>query len=265
VTDSQHHGGEAYGYRLRIAPPQPDFALRATPSSLSVRAGGIVPLWIHALRKDGFDGEIEVVLKDAPAGFTLQGARIPPGRDRVRVTLTAAPGKPLDRPVVLRLEGRARIGGQTLSRPVAPSEDMMQAFLYRHLAPSQELMVAVMSTRFRTPPIELAASGPVRIPVGGTAQVRIKTPRGPMLQNMRLELSDPPKGLTLQDVTAVPDGLEFVLKADGDAAKAGFADNLIVEAFTETAGGQKGGKAATQRQRVSLGVLPAIPIEIVQR
>jgi len=81
LADSQRHGGNAYGYRLRVAVAQGDFALRVTPSSVSMRAGGIVPISLHALKKDGYDGEIEVVLKNAPAGFKLEGGRIPPGRD----------------------------------------------------------------------------------------------------------------------------------------------------------------------------------------
>ena len=264
LADSQQHGDGAYGYRLRLTPPRPDFALRVTPSSINVSALGTVPICVHAFRKDGFDGDIELVLKDAPAGFTLDGGRIPKGRDRVRMTLTAA-GKRLGEPVVLQLEGRATIGGQTVSRPVVPSEDMMQAFAYRHLMPSRELLVAVRRTQYPAPPIELAGGGPVRIPAGGTAQVQIKTPRRPGLQSIQLALSDPPKGVTLQDVTAVPGGLTFALKADGDAARAGPADNLIVEAFTEMAGRGQSGKAANQKQRISLGVLPAIPFEIVQR
>ncbi|MCK5175002.1 MAG: pre-peptidase C-terminal domain-containing protein, partial [Planctomycetes bacterium] len=44
LADSQNHGGQAYGYRLRISAPQPDFALRITPSSLSLREGFIVPV-----------------------------------------------------------------------------------------------------------------------------------------------------------------------------------------------------------------------------
>ena len=45
--------------------------------------------------------------------------------------------------VDLRLEGRATIGGQEVVRPVVPAEDMMQAFAYWHLVPSQELVAAV--------------------------------------------------------------------------------------------------------------------------
>ncbi len=263
LSDSQQHGGEAYGYRLRIGPARPDFALRVTPSSINVGAGRNVPISVHAVRKDGFAGDIEVVLKDSPAGFTLHGARIPPGLDRVRMTLTA-PRKLLDQPVAVQLEGSALIGGRKVSRPAVPAEDMMQAFLYRHLAPSQELMVAVTGKR-PGPPLELVGDGPVRISAGGTAQVRIKTPRRPMVKQMELELREPPEGVTLQDVTVVPEGLAFVLKADRDAARVGLEGNLIVEAFTEMAGRQQGGKAPKQKRRVSLGVLPAIPFEIVQR
>ncbi len=262
LADSQNHGDEAYGYRLRIAAPEGDFALRVTPSSIIVRAGGIVPVCVHALRKDGFDGEIEAVLKGAPAGFELNGGRIPAGRDRVRMTLTA-PAKAPTQAVALRLEGRARIGGQMIRRPAFGADDVMQAFLYRHLVPSQELLVAVQKSKWRVPAVKLAGSSPVRIPAGGTAQVRIKTRRSKVLQEIQLELNEPPEGLTLHDVTVVPEGLVFKLKADKDAMKSGFADNLIVEAFREVTPKQQEGKPAPQKRRYSMGVFPAIPIEIV--
>ena len=264
LADLQNHGGQAYGYRLRITAPRPDFALRVTPSYHSVRAGGIVPICVHALRKDGFDGEIKVVLKDAPAGFELQGGRIPPGRDRVRMTLTA-PTKAPGQPVALQLEGRARIGGQMARHPAVPADNVMQAFLYRHLVPTQELLVLVQKAKWRAPSIELAERGPIRIPAGGSAQVRIKTRRGSILKEMQLELNEPPEGLTLHDVTVVPEGLAFRLKADKDAMQSGFADNLIIEAFRNFTPKQKGGKSSNQKRRYSMGVFPAIPIEIVQR
>ena len=266
LSDAQNHGGEAYGYRLRIGPPRPDFALCMTPASLSMPARSVVPVTVHVLRKDGFEGDIELVLKDAPAGFALSGGRVPSGRDCVRMTL-AAPRGPMDRPVVLQLEGHARIAGETVSRPVVPAQNLMQAFLYCHLAPSRELMVAVGRIRWRSLPAQLAGSGPVRIPAGGTARVRVKAPRRPRLGKIDLALSAPPQGITLQNVRAVPDGLAFQLKAEGEAAKAGFADNLIVEAFGEVTvkkQGENGGEAVDQKQRVSLGILPAIPFVVVQ-
>ncbi len=262
LSDSRTHGGDAYGYRLRIGPPRPDFALRVTPSSVNVPVGRAAPIRVHVLRKDGFDGEIELILKNAPDGFTLSGARIPAGRNSIRMTLTA-PRERLNEPAALTLEGRAEIGGKTIRRPVVPSEDMMQAFLYRHLVPSREFMVAVTRGKRGGRPVELVGDVPVQIPAGGATEVRIRIPKRPKLRKIELELSDPPTGMSLQDVTVVPDGLAFQLRVDGDALQVGFADNLIVEAFTEVVREAKGDKKAKRRQRISLGVLPAIPFEIV--
>ena len=86
LRDAQRAGGEEYGYRLRVSAPQPDFALRVAPSSVTIRAGTTVPLSLFALRQDGFTNEIRLALKDAPPGFSLGGAVTPPGQDQVRVT-----------------------------------------------------------------------------------------------------------------------------------------------------------------------------------
>ncbi|MHC4682466.1 MAG: hypothetical protein ACYTEK_27740, partial [Planctomycetota bacterium] len=272
LVDSQRHGGQAYGYRLRIAPQGGDFALCVTPSTLSVRTGGIMPIAVHALRKDGFDGEIEVALQDAlpqgtpdgAAGFKLHGARIPAGCDYVRMTLKAPAQAPTE-PVRLQLEGRARIGGRTISHRAVPADDVMQAFLYRHLVPAQALMVFVQKARWGAPPVELAANGPIRIPAGGSAAVQLRAAgRRANFKDVQLELNEPPEGLTLRDVNIVPKGLEFRLEADKDLIQSGFAGNLIVEAFRESVVRQKGGKPTKQKRRYSIGVFPAIPVQIVQ-
>ena len=262
ITDTQHHGGGAYGYRLRVAPAQGDFALRVTPSSIGLRAGGTAAVWVHALRKDGFDGEIDVVLKDSPAGFELCGGRIPAGRDRVRVTLTV-PAKAPARPVAIQLEGRASIGGHTIDRLAVAADDVMQAFLYRHLVPAQDFLVLIQKSRWGVPPVELAGNSPVRIPEGGSAQVRLKTARRANFKGVQLQLNQPPEGLTMHDVTIVPNGISFQLKAGKDAVH--IADNLIIEAFRESVVKKKDGKPTNQKRRYSMGIFPAIPIEIVQR
>jgi hypothetical protein len=93
--------------------------------------------------------------------------------------------------------------------------------------------------------------------------VRVRAPKDPRLQQVELELRDPPEGITLHDVTVVPIGLAFHLTADRDAIQPGFADNLIVEAFIEVEARNQADNAPKKTQRVSLGLLPAIPIEIV--
>ncbi len=83
-------------------------------------------------------------------------------------------------------------------------------------------------------------------------------------QNVQVELSEPPKGMTLQKATVESDEIVLVLKADEKVVQAGYKDNLIVEAFTNMETMRQANKAA-QKQRVSLGVLPAIPFEVVQQ
>jgi hypothetical protein len=226
-------------------------------------AGGIVPLNIQAFRKDGFDGEIEIVLKDAPDGFKLSGSKIPAGCNHIRITLTA-PVRPFEKPVVLHLEGRAEISGKILSRPVTPAEDMMQAFAYQHLVPSKELVAACLSNRRRMPPFELLESDKVQVPIGGSATVRIKLPANAPARDIKLQMSDPPPGLAIEDVNFLAGEMTFSIKADEKIAKEGFADNLIIEVSTGAPRNPQGNPARPQAQRVSLGVLPAIPCEIVK-
>ena len=267
LADSQNHGGSDYSYRLRISPSQPDYALLAAPSSVNILAGGTVPLTVEVLRKDGFNGEIELMLKDAPPGFKLSGARIPAGCDRLRITLTA-PQKPLEQPINLQLEGQAKIDGQTVIRPVTPAEDMMQAFIYRHMVPSQQLMVATGFNKRRAPMLELVDSNLIKISAGSTTSVRVKIPIKPAspAPAIYLELSEPPAGLTLGDVNITPGELTFAISADSNTAKVGLMDNMIVDVSADPPNNpQQDKQKKIQKQRVYIGTLPAIPFEITTK
>ncbi|NQT52719.1 hypothetical protein HQ576_11735, partial [bacterium] len=250
VADAQQHGSAAHGYRLRVSRPQPEFTLLVSPSSLSVPAGRTVAFTVNVLRKDGFKGEIELTLKGAPAGFAVSG-RVPSGQDRARVTLTAPP-KGFDHPVPIRLVGRGRAGGKTVSRTATPCDDVMQAFLWRHLAPARELAVAVAKNKWQPLGLARVERKPARVPAGGVAQVRIDMAwRGG--RQVSLAPHEAPKGLSVGNVKVDAKGLTFDLKADGKAARAGLAGNLIVEvsASYQVKGkgkgkGKGGGKAAPQ-------------------
>jgi hypothetical protein len=271
LSDTQNHGGNDYAYRLRISSPQPDFALRLTPSSINVRAGQTIPIRVHAIRKDGFEGDINIVMKNAPAGFQLSGNRIPGGCESVRMTLTV-PGKPSKRTMVLHLDGHALIGGRTITRPVVPAEDMMQAFLYRHLAPVQELMVSIIGSKRNVSNIELIGSPIIRIPQNGATKLQYKIPQYYKTQELELDLIEPPKGIAIHNVVVHPGKMTFILKTDGNIIKDGYADNLIVEAFMLREEKPKKSKATNNesndnkpknKKRVSIGLLPAIPLEII--
>jgi len=262
LGDIQQHGGTEYAYRLRISPPRHDFELRIVPSSINIRGGGTVALAVHALRRDGFDGDIDLALKDAPRGFKLHGAQVPDGQDQVRLTLSAPP-MTKKRVVTLALEGRATIDGQQIVRPVVPAENMMQAFIYWHLVPVNELSAIVSAGAGTNTTVRILDELPIQIPMGGTAAIRMRVPIGRTFDKVHLELDEPPEGITIDKETSDRQGTEIVLKCDPEKAKPGLKGNLIINAFAIRSEGPSKAKPQPRGRPTPLGMLPAIPFEIV--
>ncbi len=254
VADVQGQGGEDHGYRLRVGPPVPDFELRVEPSSVTVPAGRSTPLTVHALRRDGFAGPIELTLLDAP-GFRLDGGVVPAGADHVLVTLTG-PARPARQPLEVRLVGRAMIGKHSISRQAVPADERMQAFFYEHLVPARRLVVGM--TNARGPVLTPALDGPLQLAASGATSVDIKLGDQPVPDNIALELVEPPAGLTLERAQLKRGELSLVLRAEGEPLAPGLAGNLVLQAFTVSAptAGQTTGRRQPQ------ACLPAIPFQV---
>jgi hypothetical protein len=265
LTDTQNRGSVAHAYRLRLSVPRPHFELRAFPSALNLPPGGTAPFTVLALRRDGFDGDLSVTLKGAPKGFRLSGGWVPSGQDRIRCTLTA-PTMRVARPLKLQLEGHARVGDQVVTRAVVPSDDLMQAFVYRHLIPSEGWYVNVTGRPGRRAPLGAFRVRPVELPVGG----RIKIPlvagnsQRSLPQGFGLELSEPPAGLKLGNLVRSERGWEMEVEVDGKEAEPGLKGNLIVRAFIERKGVGNAGSAGRRMRKTFLGFLPAIPFELTE-
>jgi hypothetical protein len=264
LGDAQHQGGAEYAYRLRISAPRPDFELRVAPSAINAGAGQTVPITVYALRKDGFSGEIALALKGVPQAFTLSGGTVPVHQDQVRLTLTVQP-IPLNEPLSLGLEGRAMIQGREIVRQAVPADDMMQAFAYRHLVPAKDLKVTVIKRGAVRMSAGILSELPVKIPIGGTAQVRVTMPPYRAFDKIQMELSEPPEGISVRDVSSDPRGTNIVLQSDAAKTKPGLRGNLIVEVSGERTPAPGNQKAKANRQRIPLGTLPAIPFEIVKQ
>lgn len=258
IADTQMHGGTEYAYRLRICGVRPDFELRVTPSVVNAAAGGHVPLRVHVLRNDGFDGEIHLALKDAPEGFSLAGARIPAGASQARITLTIPPGHKggILKPV---LTGTASANGATITRAAVAADDTMQAFLWRHLMPADEWLVCVAPGRGKQTPVDIDVELPLRIAAGASSEIRIKLPKWIVERNPQLELNEAPEGFTVSATRPVPGGLAFDVKTDA-SVKAGMETNLIIGLFATSPGR---GKPVKAPQRSAIAGLPAIPVLIV--
>jgi hypothetical protein len=264
LGDAQHAGGPEYSYRLRLSELRPDFELRVTPSSLTVRGGMSASLTVYALRRDGFSNEITLRLKGAPAGYALSGAVVPANQDKVQCTLTT-PHLADETLIKVALEGYSQAGEEKIVRPVIPSENMMQAFAYWHLVPSQELDVLVLNRARLRFTLAILDPTPLKIPAGGSAGLRIKTPAQAFANTMRLELNDPPEGITLAEVVPGEGETKLVLHSDASKIKPGATGSLVVNIVAKM-GKQKakpGGKARMNQNSVVLGVLPAIRYEIV--
>ena len=71
---------------------------------------------VAVVRKDGFDGEIELAMEDLPPGVSACGLKIPASKNRGMMLITAAEDAPRSMEVA-RLVGRAQINGATVSHP----------------------------------------------------------------------------------------------------------------------------------------------------
>jgi hypothetical protein len=267
IGDAQRKGGGEYGYRLRIGPPRPDFELRVTPTAINGGRGMSVPITVFALRKDGFSGEIAVGLKDAPPGLALDGAVVPAGQDRVRITLTVPPAALLAEPLSLKIEGRATILGREVTHAAIPADEMMQAFAYHHLVPADDLKLTITRRAVFRSPVRISASQTLRIPAGGSVRVPVQVllPPNGAITKLDFELSEPPDGLDLRPAPPAGNRTEIVLQCDAAKAKPGLKGNLIVNLVGERTVTPANGTSRPTTQRVQLGALPAMPFEIVAR
>lgn len=124
-------GGDAGSvYRLVIRPATPDFALVAWAAHqrlrqndfgtfskpIALRAGGTMAFEVVAVRRDGFDGEIDLFMEDLPPGVRASGLTIPAGKQQgmlfITADETAAPALS-----IARIFGRARIDNSEVVRP----------------------------------------------------------------------------------------------------------------------------------------------------
>jgi len=146
LDDAQHRGGEEYGYRLRISAPQPDFTLRVVPSYVNIRSNSTALLSVYAFRQDGFTNAIKFALKGNTNEFSVSDSLT--GTQQIAKVSVRTRLAETKEPVNLIIEGSATNGTHKIVHEAVPAEDRMQAFLWRHLVPAEELKAFV----FNPPP-----------------------------------------------------------------------------------------------------------------
>lgn len=268
IADAQGNGGDEFCYRLHLRAPEKDYELRVVPSSIVARPGQIVPITVFALRHDGFDQDIELSLVDAPNGFRIDGGIIPGQADRVRLTLKV-PDEASAQPITLEMEGTAssRFRSRTkLTRPAVPAENMMQAFIWHHLVPVENWNVVVSGRRVAKLPVQVVLPEPrVTLPREGSFRLRVIQHGKPFpWDQWRVQLSDPPAGLTAEIVEAGDASFDIEFTLD-EQVEPGLRGNLMITLSREFTVEPSEPEATPQKRRMDYGWLPAIPFEISER
>ena len=150
LGDTRRHAGKEYAYRLRISQPQPDFVLRLIPARIVIRSKASAAVTVYAIRKDGFDGPIKLSFKDLPEGLESSGATLAANKEVVKLALKTSLTE-MEKPVNITVVGSATIGGRELVHEAVPAEDRMQAFLWRHLLPTEDLPALVYNPSYQPP------------------------------------------------------------------------------------------------------------------
>ena len=150
IGDTTRHAGKEYAYRLRISQPQPDFALRLIPSRVDIPSKASAAVTVFAIRKDGFDGPIKLSFKDLPKGLESPGATLAAKQEVVGLALKTSLVE-MEKPANVTVVGSATIGDREVVHAAVPAEDKMQAFLWRHLLPAEDLPVLVYNPSYQPP------------------------------------------------------------------------------------------------------------------
>ena len=278
LYDSQRKGGRDFIYRAYLRAPRPDVDLRVVPSCIIARPGQTVPITVHALRREGFDDPVEVSLIEPPEGFILGGGVVPGDAEEVRMTLTVPP-EAAEEPFILEMDGQSSgRKHRRFTRPVVPAESMMQAFLWLQIVPAKQWAVLVNGKPVSKFPVEFPPIDRIKLISGRTTQIAARqTSKYPPAKELRIELNNPPKGISVKKITpqavTLPPSrpgakptqgqvLIIDLEADAETVEAGLEGNLIFEIVREyTPAATETNPKPTER-RHSYGILPAIPFEV---
>ncbi|HSI63879.1 MAG TPA: serine protease, partial [Candidatus Saccharimonadia bacterium] len=160
-------------YRLIVRKPAPDFSLAswavhmtlrngdraALSKPIALRAGGTMAFEVVAVRRDGFDGDIDLEMKNIPPGVTAAGLKIPAGKVQGMMIISAAADtKPAFS--VAEMIGHAQIDGAKVTRPCHVASMEWPAKDAKGEIPSPRLMadVPVSVTDSEGAPVTIAAA-----------------------------------------------------------------------------------------------------------
>ncbi|MBI9015877.1 MAG: PPC domain-containing protein [Phycisphaerae bacterium] len=251
LADVQNKGGVDFGYRLKLAEPNPDFDLYVYPDNLLIGKGGTGELTVHIHRKDGFNGAVDLMVEGLGAGAKVNHAKLPAKAEQMQFTISLPKNGPVGilRP---RVFGQATITRKTVKHQAKPCEDLMQAFLYRHLVETDELLIG----RGKDVAFSFThdfADVVLEVPQGGQAEFAVKVNRTEQAKAMiSLAVETISKNVQVRKVSFAPDkNTATVVVAVKKNIPVGYEENIVMT------GSMKVGKNIVEN------VMPAIAVKVV--
>ncbi len=200
-------------YRLLVRQAQPDFALvawgmhmvlrngdrAALSKPMSLRNGSTVPLEVVCVRRDGFNGPIDIEMSGLPEGVTATGLRIPAGQSKGVLLVSASEDAPRGwaRPLLM---GRATINDQVVERPcelasmVWPVKDHWQEIPHARLL--GDIVVSVGGSEVAPITIGPAGESVVEANVGETLKIPLRHVRRSDFSGASISLKTLGEGFT---------------------------------------------------------------------
>lgn len=260
LRDVQGNGGDEYAYRLTIAPPHPDFELTVNPDTIVVPRGDSAVVVVTAQRRDGFTGDIAVEVRGLPVHHTQTG--IPEGFRASRAVIRApqttavltitAPEQTAEDVFPLRIVGTSTVEGTKVERTALGTERVMQAFSYTHYPRTREVLGSVGRGGFFRLIAEAASGGPLVLPRGGSATLKVRIVRERQArQPVTLRLAVPVQWIQMDPVTVPADATEATVTLTASSfAPPDYEANVVVS-----------GTMRAFRSNI-VRILPAVPVRV---
>jgi hypothetical protein len=205
-------------YKLIVRKPAPDFALvawalhmnlrngdrSALSKPIALRAGATMALEVAVVRRDGFDGEIELGMSDLPEGVSARGLKVPVGESVGTLLVSASENAPRSH-TGAKIFGRAQVDGKTVTRTgrlaavVWPVKDAWQEIPNPRLA--ADVPVSVSPSEGAPISIAPAENKVWKVKAGDKLTVPLKVTWRSEFTGASIELS--PMGAAFRSVKAI--------------------------------------------------------------
>ncbi len=205
LEEAQNKGADDCVFRLKIAKPKRSLQVFLTHSNPQLPKGNFAPLGISAVKKGGWDDDIEIIAKDLPEGITADKCIISKKKNFAFLVLNAKETCNV-KDFEPKLFARAKFGDEIREIPVAASEELTQAFFITHTLPIDSANVSTLpKAPFKIEWGELPKQ-PVGVGAGNTMELNLKLIRENGFKgNVRITPYKTARGLRLQYTVIKPD------------------------------------------------------------